>query len=84
MKRLILLKVGWEPAPEVRAKAIKQFSEDMKENPLVKIVKVKEPKAQLIIEFPDDKYQEVYEWLITVDIIDIIDSILDPEDRDRP
>jgi ribosomal protein L16 Arg81 hydroxylase len=84
MKRLIFLKTGWKPSPEVRAKAFKQFSEDMKKNPLVKIIKNKEPQAQAIIEFPDDKYQEVYEWLITVEIVEIIDSILDPEDRDRP
>ena len=83
MKRLIFLKVGWKPTPEIRAKAFKQFSEDMKKNPLVKIIKSKELQAQAIIEFPDAKYQEVYEWLITVDIVEIIDSILDPEDRDK-
>ena len=83
MKRLIFLKVGWKPTPEIRAKAFKQFSEDIKKNPLVKIVKNKDPRPEVIIEFPDDKYQEVYECLITVDIVEIIDSILDPEDRDK-
>lgn len=76
MKRLIFLKVGWKPTPEVRAKAFKEFSEELKKNPIVKLIKNKEPQPKVIIEFPDDKYQEVYEWLITVEIVDIIDSIL--------
>lgn len=84
MKRLIFLKVGYKPTPEIRVKAFKQFSEDIKKNILIKMIKNKEPQAKVIIEFPDDKYQEVYEWLITVEIVEIIDSILDPEDRDDP
>ena len=44
--------------------------------PLVKLVKEIEPPPQAIIEFPDDKYQEVYDMLRVLDSIELIDAIL--------
>ena len=78
MQRLIYLQLGYETGPEVRAKALKQFAKDIKQWPHIKITKEIEPSAWVIIEFPDEQYQEVYDGLRKLDIVHTIDSILPP------
>jgi hypothetical protein len=73
MKRLIFLKVAYHEKPD---EAFKQFRSAIKEWPYIKLVKELPPKPQVIIEFPDDKYQELYENFLKVDIVFVIDPIL--------
>lgn len=76
MKRSIVLQLRYETGPVVRAKAFKQFREDLKQFPYITLLKELEPKPEVIIEFPDDKYQEMYDGLRKLEIVELIDSIL--------
>ncbi len=80
MKRDIFLKVEWHAGPKVRAAAFKKFREDVKPFPIIKILKELEPKPEVIIEFPDDKYDEAHEILRKLDIVELIDSVLPPSE----
>jgi hypothetical protein len=72
-----------EMRTELCQKSIKQFKKDMKEwldNKSIKIIKeydIDEPSV--IIQFEDEKLDELYKKLISVDIVDIIDSIIPKE-----
>lgn len=73
MKRLIFLKVEYGkkadgPVAEFRA-AIKQWD-------YIKVIKAFLPKAEVVIEYPDAKHDEVYNNLRQLDIVEIIDSIM--------
>jgi len=81
MKRLIFLQLGYETGPVVRAKAFKQFREDLKQFPYIQLLKELEPKPEVIIEFADGKYQEMYDGLRKLDIVEIIDAVL-PKDEE--
>lgn len=77
MKRLIFLKTGYKAGPVERVAAFKQFREDLKKLPLpIKELSVLEPPPQVVIEFPDDKYQEIYDALRVLDSVELIDAIL--------
>jgi hypothetical protein len=76
MKRLIILKVDYECGTKCRAAAFKQFRNDIKKIASIHILKEMEPKPQVIIEFSDDDYQNVYDNLRSLDIVEIIDSII--------
>ncbi len=76
MKRLIFLKTEYG---EKADKALKQFREDVKALDFIKIVKERSPKAEVLVEFPDNKSQEAYDGLRKLDIVEIIDSILPKE-----
>ena len=76
MKRLIFLKTGYKAGPVERAAVLKQFKEDLKMVPLVKAVRELDPPPQVVVEFPDDKYQEVYDFLRVLDSVELIDAIL--------
>lgn len=78
MQRLIILQLHYEEGPAVRAAAFKQFRSDIKQWPYIKIIKETEAKAWVIIDFPEDRYQTVYDGLRTLDVVEIIDSILPP------
>lgn len=78
MKRLIILHTEYPGGPKNRAVSFKQFRDDIKKLPFIKVLEEREPKPEVIIEFPDDKYQEMYEALRKLDIVEIIDSILPP------
>lgn len=80
MKRDIFLQLNYEHGPKARAAAFKKFREEMKAFPFIKIVKELEPKPEVIIEFPDDKYQEMYDGLRKLDIVELIDSVLPPSE----
>lgn len=80
MKRNVFLQLGFESGPKVRATAFQKFREEIKTWSFIKIVKELEPKPEVIIEFPDDKYQEMYDGLRKLDIVEVIDSIL-PKDE---
>jgi len=73
MKRLIFLKVGYREKPD---EAFKQFRSELKKLPDIKLLKELPPQPQVIIEFPDNKYQEIYEELLKIDIVFVIDPIL--------
>jgi hypothetical protein len=75
MKRLISLQLGYETGPAVRAKALKQFRDEIKKLASVKIVKELESKAQVIIELPDERYQEVYEAMCKMDVVQTIEAV---------
>ncbi len=72
-----------EMRTELCQKSIKQFKKDMKEwldNKSIKITKeydIDEPS--IIIQFEDEKLDELYKKLVSVDIVDIIDSIIPKE-----
>lgn len=76
MKRSIFLDLHYETGPAARAQAFKQFREDLKQFPYIKLLKELEPRSEVIIEFPDDKYQEMYDGLRKLEIVELIDSIL--------
>jgi hypothetical protein len=80
MKRDIFLKTEYRGGPKSRAAAFKQFRDGIKELSFITILKEIEPHSEVIIEFPDDKYKEVYEFLRTLDIVELIDSILPPSE----
>ncbi len=73
MKCLIYLKTEYKENP---ANAFKQFKQDIKQWSYIKIVKELPPHPQVIIEFPDDKSQEVYENFLNVDIVSVFDTVL--------
>lgn len=81
MKRSIFLNLAYESGPAARSKAIQKFREDLKALPLIKILKEFEKNAEVIIEYPDEKSQEIYEALCKLDIVEIIDSILPPGEQ---
>ena len=80
MKRLIFLQLNYEIGPVIRGKAFKTFRDNIKKLPSVKIVKELDPKPQVIIEFPDSEYQDVYESLCKLDIVQVIDAVLPKEE----
>jgi hypothetical protein len=82
MKRLIYLQTNYQNSKTIRDKIFKQFAKEIKNLPNITIIKQLKTEPQVIIEFPDDKYQEIYEALIKLDTIEIIDSILPLEDKD--
>ena len=66
------------------ADCLKQFRDEIKSSyPFIKIVKEykDEFKIQTVIDFPDDKYEEVYIAMQSIAIVDIIDAILPLEDQ---
>jgi hypothetical protein len=76
MKRVIFLKTAYKAGPDERAKAFKIFKEELKKLPQIKALQEIEPPPQVIVEFADDKYQELYDALRVLDIVELIDSIL--------
>ena len=76
MKRTIFLKLGYETGPAIRAKMFKQFRQDIKPLAYIKIIKEFEPRAELIIEFEDARYQDMYDTLRKLDSVEMIDPIL--------
>lgn len=83
MKRLIILKVEYPGGPKNRDEAYKQFTNAVGLwglKPPFKILKRLEPKPEVIVEFPDDQYQDVYDKLRELDIVETIDSILPPSE----
>jgi len=89
MKRLIFLKINinqiddklsvnkfFEEKKKLTELTIKQFKAQIKSLPQVKISKDLFPEAQVIIEFPDDQYQIVYEALCKMDTVEVIDVAL--------
>jgi hypothetical protein len=79
MKRLIFLQLHYSTTPAVRSKAFQQFRDDIKKLPDIKIIKEYDPKPQVLIEFPDNQYQEVYDALRQLEVVEVIDSILPEE-----
>ena len=73
MKRLIFLKVEYRKRPD---DVFKQFRSVIKDWKDVKFIKEIPSEGAIIIEFPDDKLQEVYENCVKLDIVAIFDSIL--------
>lgn len=73
MKRTIFLKLGYETGPTIRDKVLKQFRKDMIKFPNITIIKEFEPKAAVNIEFQDESYQDVYEALCKLDVVEMID-----------
>lgn len=73
MKRLIFLKVEYGQKADG---PLAQFRTAIKQWDYIKIVKELSPKAEVIIEYPDAKHDEVYNNLRQLDIVEIIDSIL--------
>lgn len=73
-----------EMRTELCQKSIKCFKKEMKDwldNKSVKITKeydTEEPSV--IIQFEDEKLDDLYKKLISVDIVDIIDAIIPTED----
>jgi hypothetical protein len=78
MKRNIFLQLNYETGPKVRETAFKQFRQDIKQWNDIKIIKELEPRPEVIIEFPDDKYQEVYDNIRQLKIVEVIDFIIPP------
>jgi hypothetical protein len=59
--------------------SIKEFKDGMKElisNKTVKVIKDYAPESQVLIQFDDDKRDEVVCKLISLSIVDTIDSFL--------
>ena len=71
MKRLIFLKV---PYKEKAEPALQQFRSALP--PDIKIIKDYLPKPEVLIEFPDSKWDKVYEDLCKLDSVAIIDAML--------
>ena len=82
MKRSIFLQLGYETGPTIRAKVLKQFRKDMIKFPYVKILKEIEPRAEVVISFPDERYQEFYEAICKLPVVEMIDPVLPKEFRD--
>lgn len=80
MKRDIFLKVEYGSGPKGRAAAFKEFRENVKEHSPIKILKELEPKPEVIIEVPDKDWDEAYDFLRKLDIVEVIDSILPPSE----
>jgi hypothetical protein len=76
MKRTIFLQLNYDYSPASRAKAITAFQGEVKKLPFIVILATLEPKAQIIVEFPDDRLQEAYDGLRALDSVAIIDFIL--------
>jgi hypothetical protein len=89
MKRLIFLKLDISQLDEklslakyLEAKkaliepAIKQFKSEIKQIPQIKVLKDLLPEPQVIIEFPNNDYQTVYEALIKLPIVETVDVSL--------
>ena len=75
MKRLIILKTEYKQKADG---PLAQFRSDIKQWDYIKVLKDLSPKAEIIIEYPDAKHDEVYNNLRQLDIVEIIDSILPP------
>lgn len=73
MKRLIFLKVAYKEKAEP---VMKQFRSDLQSLPDIKIIKDYLPKPEVLIEFPDGKWDRIYEDLRKLDSVAIIDSML--------
>jgi phage terminase small subunit len=73
MKRLIFLKVAYGEKAEP---ALKQFRSALQSLPDIKIIKEYPPKPEVLVEFPESKWDRVYEDLRKLDIVATIDSIL--------
>lgn len=78
MKRTIFLKLNYDYSPASRAKAIKNFLGEVKKLSFIDIIAELEPKAQVIVEFPDEFMQQAYDGLRALESVAIIDSILPP------
>jgi len=72
MKRLIFLKAD---GPKEREAALKTFQKEAKELSL-KVVKEFPKVPSVLIEFEDDRLDEVYNKLRVLDVVEVIDSIL--------
>jgi len=68
-----------EMRAELYQKSIKQFKKDMKEwidNKFIKITREFDiTKSAVLIQFDDDKWCDLYNKLVSVDIVDIIDVV---------
>lgn len=74
IKRLIYLKVDYHgQKPD---NAFKEFQSEIKKWQYIKLIKELSPKPQVIIEFPDDKGQEVYENFLKMDVVSVIDTVI--------
>jgi hypothetical protein len=73
VKRLIILQHHYHHTAEERVEAFKQFRSDLKAFTFIQIVKELEPKPEVIIEYPDNKHQEMYDGLRKLDVVCIID-----------
>lgn len=80
MKRDIFLKTEYRGGPKSRAAAFKQFRDGIKELSFITILKEIEPTSEVIIEVPDKNWDEAYEFLRKLDIVELIDSILPPSE----
>lgn len=83
MKRTIFLQLNYEIGPAIRAKVLKDFRGELKKLSFIDIIAELEPKAQVIVEFPDEFFQEAYDGLRALDSVAIIDSILPPNFSDK-
>lgn len=88
MKRVIFLKIDLTQIPDSLSKAkfivkekelieqaVKEFKREIKSSQ-IKVLKDYLPNAQVLIEFPDDQYQVIYEVLCKIDIVETIDVFL--------
>ncbi len=79
MKLLIYLKLEYYgQKPDT---AFKQFREDLKALPHIKLIRELSPKSQAVVAFPAAKLDDVREELRALDIVAIIDTIL-PKDEE--
>jgi len=83
MKRTIFLKLGYETGPAIRDKVLKQFRKDMIKFPNITIIKEFEPKAAVNIEFEDEQYQDVYESMCKLDVVEMIDPHVLKDDQKK-
>lgn len=93
MKKMIVLKIEWFDASALKAAQVERkkkevFEESIKEFRCqmveliksIKIIKEDQDRSEILIQFDDKLWEELYEALVAAAIVECIDSMV-PEDQ---